>query len=200
MASAAADGDFFLHPNSPRHRRYEILRAWFVERLPAQEIAERFGVSVHTVHTQVRDWKRARKQGEPMEFFVQKRPGPKCDRKKPRVREHIVRLRARGYADTDIHAALRKADMEVSVSLIDQVLREEGLIGLRKRTREERERVKAELASGQIPGLTVPPPAAPETPAVADVRELDVSEGRSLVQRQLFIADFRVRRCALKEG
>jgi len=135
MANAAADGDFFLHPDSPRHRRYEILRARFVERLPAQEIAERFGVSVHTVHTQVRDWKRARKQGEPMEFFVRKRPGPKCDRKKPQVREHIVRLRARGYADTDIGEALKKAAMKVSLSLIDQVLREEGLIGLRKRMR-----------------------------------------------------------------
>jgi len=183
MASADADRDYFLQPHSPRHRRYEILRAWFVERLPAQEIAERFGVSVHTVHTQVRDWKRARKQGEPMEFFVRKRPGPKCDRKKPQVREHIVRLRARGYADTDIHAALAAAGMKVSVSLIDQVLRAEGLIGLRKRTREERERVKAELASGQIPGLTVPAPAAPKTPAVADVRQLDVSEGRSLYSR-----------------
>jgi len=80
-----------------------------------------------------------------MEFFVQKRPGTRCDRKKPQVREHIVRLRARGYADTDIHAALAAAGLKVSVSLIDQVLREEGLVGLRKHTREERERVKAEF-------------------------------------------------------
>lgn len=183
MASADADRDFFLHPRSPRHRLYEVLRAWFVERLPAKVIAQRFGVSEHTVHTQVRDWRRAQKRGEGTEFFVQKRPGPKCDRKKPQVREHIVRLRARGYADTDIHAALGAAGLTVSVSLIDQVLREEGLIGLRKRSRAECERVKAELASGQIPGLTVPPPAAPEPPAVADVRELDVAEGRSLYSR-----------------
>ena len=91
----------------------------------------------------------------PPAFFMELLPGPKADRKKPKVREQIVRLRARGYADTDIHQALAKAGMPVSVSLIDQVLREEGLVGLRKRSRAERERVKAELASGDIPGLTV---------------------------------------------
>lgn len=154
--------DFFLQPSLPRHRIYEMLRARFVEGQPVKKIARRFGRPPQTVQTLVRDFKRAWDRGEVPEFFVQKRRGPKCDRKKPQVREHIVRLRARGYADTDIHAALAKAGMPVSVSLIDQVLLEEGLIGLHKRSRAQRERVKAELASGRIPGLTVPPPVAPE--------------------------------------
>jgi transposase len=175
--------EFFLNPSLSRHRAYEILRARFVDGLSVKEIGRRLGSPPQTVQTVIRDFRRARERGDAPEFFVQKRRGPKGDRKKPKVREQIVRLRARGYADTDIHAALAKAGTPVSVSLIDQVLREEGLVGLRKRTRAERERVKAELASGQIPGLTVAAPAAPETPAVADVRELDVAEGRSLYSR-----------------
>jgi hypothetical protein len=174
---------FFLQPTLSRHRRYEVLRARFVERLPIRAIAERFGLSPQTVDSQIRDFKREMDREQPPAFFLELIPGPKADRKKPKVREQIVRLRGRGYADTDIHAALAKAGITVSVSLIDQVLRAEGLVGLRKRTRQERERVKAELASGQIPGLTVSPPATPETAAVADVRELDVSEGRSLYSR-----------------
>jgi transposase len=174
---------FFLQPRSSRHRRYEVLRARFVEKLSIKQIAKRFGLSALTVDSQIRDFKRDMDRGEPPVFFARLRPGPKSDRKKPQVREHVVRLRARGYADTDIHQALKQAGMPVSVSLIDQVLREEGLVGLRKRTRAERERVKAELASGDIPGLTVPAPAAPETPATSDVRRLDVSEGRSLYSR-----------------
>jgi transposase len=175
--------DFFLKPQLPAHRTYEILRARFVEGAPVKQIARRFACSPDTAQTYIRDFRRDCDRGEPPRFFVEKRRGPKSDRKKPQVREHIVRLRARGYADTDIHQALKKAAMPVSVSLIDQVLREEGLVGLRKRTREEREQVKAELASGQIPGLTVAAPAAPRTPAVSDVRRFDLSEGRSLYSR-----------------
>jgi transposase len=146
MQTVESYRDFFLQPTLPRHRTYEILRARFVDGLPVKEIARRFGSPPQTVQTFIRDFKRAWDRGEGPEFFVQKRRGPKADRKKPKVREQIVRLRARGYADTDIAQALRQAGMPVSVSLIDQVLREEGLIGLRKRSRAERERVKAELA------------------------------------------------------
>lgn len=34
---------FFLQPTSTLHRRYEALRAYFVERRPLGEIAQRFG-------------------------------------------------------------------------------------------------------------------------------------------------------------
>ena len=183
MSSPDSYRAFFLQPRSPRHRRYEVLRARFVDNLSIKQIAARFGLSALTVDSQIRDFKRDMDREEPPVFFARLRPGPKADRKKPQVRQHIVRLRARGYADTDIQQALAKAAMPVSVSLVDQVLREEGLMGIGRRTREQRQRVKDELASGDIPGLTIPPPAAAETPAVADVRRLDLSEGRSLYSR-----------------
>jgi hypothetical protein len=33
----------FLEPTDPTHRQYEALRAYFVEGLPSQEVAKRFG-------------------------------------------------------------------------------------------------------------------------------------------------------------
>ena len=86
--------DFFLQPSLPRHRTYEILRARFVQGLPVKEIARRFGRPPQTVQTVIRDFRRAWDRGEAPEFFVQKRRGPKADRKKPQVREHVVRLGA----------------------------------------------------------------------------------------------------------
>jgi hypothetical protein len=35
--------DFFLRPRSPSHRRYEALRAFFVEQRPSAEVALQFG-------------------------------------------------------------------------------------------------------------------------------------------------------------
>ena len=183
MTTEESYRSFFLKPEVPRHRSYELLRARFVEAAPVKAIAERFGLSALSVESQIRDFKRSRDGGEAPEFFAAPRPGPKGEREKAVAREHIVRLRARGYADTDIHRALKIAGIKASVSLVDQVLREAGLVGLRKRSREERERTQAELASGRIPGLTDSVPAVPATPAVADARRLDLSEGRSLYSR-----------------
>lgn len=39
---------FFLHPTDTLHRRYEALRACFVEQQPLADVAQRFGVSYGT--------------------------------------------------------------------------------------------------------------------------------------------------------
>lgn len=40
---------FFLEPTDALHRRYEALRAYFVERCPLDEIARRSGYSYNTL-------------------------------------------------------------------------------------------------------------------------------------------------------
>jgi len=175
--------EFFLKPTSARQRRYELLRARFVEGLAIPQIAQRSGLTPMTVQSQIRDFKKALDQGSAPAFFVEPKPGPKADRKKSAVREHILRLRIRGYADTDIQEALRRAQMPVSVGLIDQVLREAGRSSLRKRSRHDRRRVRDEIRSGNIPGLTLPPPATAREPAVADVKDLDLQSDRTLYSR-----------------
>jgi len=183
MESKDTYRNFFLKPQTTDHRRYEILKAYFVELRKAKDIAEQFGISRYTVYSLVRDFKGSVDRGEPMQFFTEAKTGPKTDRKKPKVREHVLRLRARGYADTDIHKALHLADMKVSVSLIDQILHEEGLAGLSKRSMQERQRIKTEIKSGSIPGLTCPQQVVAETAAVADVNELDLQNERTLYSR-----------------
>jgi len=73
----------------------------------AKDIAKHFGVSHFSLYSLIRDFKKSIGSGESMQFFVEPKTGPKTDRKKPKVREHVLRLRTRGYADTDIHKALR---------------------------------------------------------------------------------------------
>jgi hypothetical protein len=45
---------FFTEPMQTLHRRYEILRAHFVEQRPLQAIAEQFGLNYYTVRALVR--------------------------------------------------------------------------------------------------------------------------------------------------
>jgi hypothetical protein len=73
----------FTRPAQPNQRRYEALRAYFVEGASAQEVAERLGYTRASVETLVRDF-RARRLGE---LFVASRPGPKRTPKKDAARE-----------------------------------------------------------------------------------------------------------------
>ncbi|HDL20821.1 MAG TPA: transposase, partial [Nitrospirae bacterium] len=45
-----ADEKYFLQPRHEWQRRYEALRASFVDRLPAKAVAERFGYSAEYIH------------------------------------------------------------------------------------------------------------------------------------------------------
>ena len=174
--------NFFLEPKSPRQKHYEILRARFVDEMPVKKISKKFNIKFNTVETCIRDFKKDSENEQDLSFFISSKTGPKKERKKPEVRDDIILLRARGYANTDIYQALLLAEKKVSISLIDQVLRENGLIGLGKRTREEQERVKQEIETREIPGLTIPA-VAPELPKIANVNEFDLNEEFKLYSR-----------------
>jgi hypothetical protein len=78
---------------------------------------------------------------------------------------------------------LEKVQIKSSIALIDQIIREQGLASIRKRTQQDRERVKAQIESGQIPGLTAPAEAGCRLPVQADVNELDLGQERILFTR-----------------
>jgi hypothetical protein len=44
---------FFLDPQQPEQRRYEVVRAFFVERQPMPEIARRYGFTYGTIRNLV---------------------------------------------------------------------------------------------------------------------------------------------------
>ena len=92
---------FFTAPSDIAHRRYEALRAYFVEDASAAVVGERFGYAPSTVVAMVRDF-----TADPGEFFVARRPGPTVAPSKLAAREEVLRLRAAGHSVTEIAQAL----------------------------------------------------------------------------------------------
>jgi hypothetical protein len=94
-------GEFFLRPQSPAHRRYEALRAYLAEGLPAAEAAARSGYSPASLLSAVRDFRAGAR-----EFFVTGRPGPKTAPRKDAARPRIIELHAAGHSIDETAAAL----------------------------------------------------------------------------------------------
>ena len=60
---------FFLEPHQLLQRRYEVLRAFFVEQRPQAEIAAQFGLSPATVQSLVRDFRAQMRNDRVAPFF-----------------------------------------------------------------------------------------------------------------------------------
>src|SRR5436305_692074 len=86
-------GEYFTLPAEPTQRRYEALRAYFVDELTDAQVGERFGYSPRVVHPMASELRAGK-----AEFFASSKPGPKGPRKRARTRDRVLALRARSFA------------------------------------------------------------------------------------------------------
>ena len=125
------DEKFFLYPVHEWQRRYEALRASFVERLPAKIVAERFGYSVTYIHLL-----RHLFAHEKIDFSE---PLPEGKTKRHRIdaglRAKICNWRDHRLSAGEITQLLSEEGVEVSVRTIERVLAEEGYPKLARRSR-----------------------------------------------------------------
>jgi transposase len=113
----------FTEPTLAAQRRYEALRAYFVEERSAGEIAQRFGYSKASVQTLISQYRRADLAG----LFAQSRPGPKRQPKKDAARERVIELRRQRHGLEEIVAELERAGTPLSRTAVWEILGEAGL-------------------------------------------------------------------------
>jgi hypothetical protein len=129
------NASFFLEPHHPRHRQYEALRAYFVDRLSSPEAARRFGYQSGSFRILVFRFRHEMDR----HFFRDVVRGPQTQPKKDAVRERIVTLRKQNLSVYDIRDQLERAGRgSLSVTAIQEVLRAEGFARLPRRGDEER--------------------------------------------------------------
>jgi len=113
----------FTEPTLAAQRRYEALRAYFVEELSAGEIARRFGYRKASVQTLISQYRQADLAG----LFVSSRPGPKRQPKKDAARERAIELRRSRHGLEEIVAELERAGTPLSRTAVWEILGEAGL-------------------------------------------------------------------------
>ena len=115
--------EYFLQPDGAAQRRYEALRAYFVEGASAAEVADRFGYSTASVHQMATLLRSGR-----LQMFAETKPGPKGPSKAgATVREKVLALRADQRSVTEIAAALTAQGLPISAQTVWQILDAEGL-------------------------------------------------------------------------
>jgi transposase len=125
------DASFFTHPNDDWQRRYEALRASFVERLPARIVAERFGYTTGYIHLLRHRFKHGK-----LDFAEPPAEGSARRRRvSAETRRKIRSWRERRLSAAEIAELLGEDGIEISVRTVERVLAEEGFPKLPRRTR-----------------------------------------------------------------
>ena len=125
------DATYFTRPVDPWQRRYEALRASFVERLPAQMVAERYGFSpgyIRLLRHQFSHGKIDFAEPSPEGRIARRRVGAQARRK-------IGEWRKTGLSAGEIAQLMSEEGADLSVRTVERVLAEEGFPKLPRRTR-----------------------------------------------------------------
>jgi hypothetical protein len=122
---ARPGAEFFT---DPAQRRYEALRAYFVEGRPAAEVAAALGYTTSAFESVVRDFRAGDR-----EFFMERRPGPKVAPAKEAARARIIELRRAGHSIDEIGVALAAEGTPLNRTGISEVVAEEGFERLWRR-------------------------------------------------------------------
>ena len=124
------DATFFTRPIDKWQRRYEALRASFVDRLPDQLIAERFGFTVGYLRVLRHQFRHGK-----IDFSEPPAEGRSPRRKiTAETRRKIVSWRQQNLSAGEITQLLSEEGMDISVRTIERVLSEEGFKKLPRRT------------------------------------------------------------------
>jgi transposase len=125
------DAGWFAAPTQVNHRRYEALRAFFVDGLTHQQAGARFGYTRWAMVNLVREWRAGR-----LELFAPPRkpgPAPGTAPAKERVRGRVVQLRRQGLSTYEIAARLAAERTPLNRTSVGEILTEEGFGRLLRR-------------------------------------------------------------------
>lgn len=120
---------FFLHPKSARQRQYDALRDYYLNDLSQKEASEKYGYSLSTFQTLVRDFKNRK-----IVFFPAVKMGPKKKQMPDTIKEKIIKLRKENHSIYEIRDILKRDGFFWSLDSISRILREDGFSKLPRRT------------------------------------------------------------------
>lgn len=125
------DASYFTEPRHDWQRRYEALRASFVERLPANVVADRFNYSLGYVRLLCHQFRTGKID------FSEPVPEGKAARRRvtPEIRQRIIAWRKNRLSAGEITELLNEDGIEISIRTVERVLAEEGFPRLPRRTR-----------------------------------------------------------------
>ncbi|UCE08032.1 MAG: hypothetical protein JSW07_08390 [bacterium] len=134
--------EFFINPKHLFQRQYEALRAFYVEKKAAKQVAFQFGFSV-TYFNKLRSYfHQTLEQGQMPNIFATPNPGRNPKSVETNVKQQVISLRKENHSIVDIKAILDAKNIYLSQNQIDKILKADGFARLHRRSKSEKSNIE----------------------------------------------------------
>jgi len=133
--------NYFTNPSTVTQKKYEALRAYFVDELPAKQVANKFGYTYRAMTSLIADFRKAKKVNPDEELFFQlKSPGRKVMPENNLAASMVIELRKKYLSVPDIKVILDGKGIVISEKEIFLIIKREGFGRLPRRTKNQKQK------------------------------------------------------------
>ena len=119
--------EYFKTPCNLSQKQYEALRAFFVDRQKAEEVAGQFGYKLSAFYSLVRNFRLYLHSNTSEDFFFKvSKKGRRSKAQSSSLLSLVVALRKKNFSVPDIKTLLDAQGHDVSEGSIDRLLKREG--------------------------------------------------------------------------
>jgi len=135
--------EYFNFHQSVNKKRYDALHAFFVNKLPAAEVAATFGYTITSFYSLIRDFRKYLNESHQDDFFFKENILGRKPCKDDDLKEMIISLRKMNFSVEDIVSIANSKSYEISYGFVYQVLLSEGFARLPRCSVATKERLEA---------------------------------------------------------
>jgi predicted DNA-binding protein YlxM (UPF0122 family) len=130
---------YFSDYRNTCHRQYDTLRAFFHDGMKAEEVAEKFGYTIHAMYNLIKDFKQMLRENPDVDpFFIIRKTGRKEKEITSSIKKNIINLRKQYLSSPDIKVILDSQGYKISERHITTIIKTEGFARLPRRTKKEK--------------------------------------------------------------
>jgi hypothetical protein len=133
--------EYFKTQKNVNKKRYDALRSFFIEKRPAQEIADQYEYTLASFYSLVRDFRKYLQKDDREDFFFKNIHFGRKERQDDDLKEMIISLRKLNFSIEDIVGIANSREYAISYGYVYQLLKAEGFARLPRRSASEKKQL-----------------------------------------------------------
>lgn len=143
---------YFLNQEIVNKKKYDALRAFFFEKLPAEHVAKIYGYSLSSLYSLTRDFRRYLKQGTEEDFFFKRITMGRKANKSVDLENMVIGLRKQNFSTEDIVGIVNSKGYNITYGYVYKLLSSEGFARLHRRGKAEKKKLELPKIKAPIAG------------------------------------------------